>query len=180
MVLAGVALTLSRDAATEHPQVGSRGRPAPPAGVPEHVAYEFLFRRSVFFRERAASAGKPQAVDPTPGREAGLRDEHARALDKIAAACLEEVKAQDERARVVINSYRARYPGRVVPPGQSLPPPPPELEAMQRERDAMLLRGRDRLREALGEKEFARLSEFVMRRFGGRAAHPPDAAACCQ
>lgn len=169
-----LALTLSRQAATERAQVSGR-RPATPGGLPEHVAYEFLFRRSVFFRGRAASAGKPQSLDPTLGREAGLRDEHIGVLDEIAAACLQEVKAQDEKARVLINSYRARYPARTLPQGQSLPPPPPELEAMQRERDAILLRGRDHLREALGESGFTRFSEFVMRRFGGRPAHSPAA-----
>lgn len=33
--------------------------------VPEHVAYNFLFRRAADFRKRAVQAGKPQASNQT-------------------------------------------------------------------------------------------------------------------
>lgn len=75
---------------------------------------------------------------------------------------------QDARARVVIEAFRARYPGGVLPRGEKLPPPPPELLLMQEGRNAILLHGRDRLRATFGEQEFTRFHDFVMRGFAGK------------
>ncbi len=69
---------------------------------------------------------------------------------------------------MVIETFSAQYPNRVAPKGQKLPEPPPELKVMQAERNAIVLRGRDRLRAALGEQEFARFHDFVLRRFAAK------------
>lgn len=91
-----------------------------------------------------------------------LPDNQIRALDEIAASCLQEVDELDARARSIIEAARARYPGGVIPRGQHLPPVPPELPVMQQQRNAALLRGRTRLLAAFGEQEFNRFDSFVM------------------
>jgi hypothetical protein len=136
--------------------------------VPEHVAYAFLFRNNAFFRKKAIEAGKPPARNTAFQKEAGLSDVQALVLDEIAAATMHEVDQQDARARVIIERFRAQFPNGVVPKGQPLPEPPPELKIMQEERNAMILRGRDRLLTAFGEQKFARFNEFIMKRFTGK------------
>lgn len=149
--------------------IGAQHHAAPQGGqVPEHVAFSFLFRSTVTFRQRAAQTGKAQAPNTALQKEAGIGDVQSRILEEVASATLQEVDQQDARARAVIEAFRARYPGGVVPRAEQLPPPPPELLRMQKERDAILLRGRDRLRAAFGEQEFIRFHDFVMKRFAGK------------
>lgn len=120
------------------------------------------------FRTNALASGRIQAANPALVKEGNLNDAQARALESIAAATLQEVEQQDARARRIIDAFRAQYPNGIVPKGKKLPEPPPELKVMQEERNAMILRGRDRLRAALGEQEFARFHQFAMRRFAAQ------------
>ena len=154
----------SRITATTLTQANSIEQESP---IPEHVAYNFLFLSVASFRKKATERGKPEAINSALQREAALSDMQARLLDEIAAATLKEVDLQDARARVIIEAFRAHYPGGIVPQGEKLPPPPPELKAMQEERNSMVLRGRDRLLAVFGQQEFGRFNKFVMNRFAG-------------
>jgi hypothetical protein len=97
-------------------------------------------------------------------RKANLNEFQARILDTVADECVRQLDVQDARAQLIINDFRKRFPPGKLPPGVKLPPPPPELTQMQEERDAMILRARDRLRVALGEAEFQRFEGFVTSR----------------
>lgn len=132
------------------------------------MSYGFLFLTVTRFRGLAAERGRAQAPNPVLTKEAALGEAHARALEAVAAATVAEVERQDAKAREVIDAFRSRYPGGVVPRGERLPPPPPELKAMQEERNAIILRGRERVRATLGEREFGRFNEFVLRRFAAK------------
>ena len=129
---------------------------APPpqhTAVPEHVIYQHLFHHVFLMGERAGYKS-----------QAGLTDEQARLLSEVAAEGEREVQQVDARAKVIIDAFRARYPGGRVPSGEVPPPPPAEIRALQAERNAAILRARDRLRAAFGEQEFSRFSEFVRNR----------------
>jgi hypothetical protein len=170
LVLALSTFTFTRRAQTNlspQPRRAVPGQGVKERVVPDHVAYEFLFRSNAHFRRMAAEAGKPQALNQAFLKDAGLDEPKARVLDEIAATTLQEVDRQDERARAIIEAFRARYPGGVVPRGEPLPPPPPELKAMQAKRNAMFLRGRGRVLAALGRQEFDRFDGFVKKRFAG-------------
>lgn len=162
----GFLFTISRPASGMKEQVNKQ-QAAPQNALPEHVAYEFLFRRADHFRQSAINAGKPLALDTSLQQEASLSDDQARALGDIATTCLAEVSELDQKARVIINQFRSRFPGRVVPRDEPLSPPA-ELEAMQQQRDAAILRGRLRLQQALGEQEFNRFDRFMQERYGTR------------
>jgi hypothetical protein len=98
-------------------------------------------------------------------KEASLSVAESMALEAIASACQREVNRQDERARIIIQAFRSKFPEGKVPEGTTLPPPPPELIAMQEERNAIILRARDQLRVALGEASFASLDNYVKFRY---------------
>lgn len=133
--------------------------------IPEHVLYRQMFRHIHVLNQRAAGGGRHarerNSLRSLYQRQLGLRDEQSRVLSEIAEQCEREVAQLDERAGQIISEFRARFPGGLIPQGETLPPPPAELQAMQREREALILSYRDRLRAALGEEEFSSVNEFV-------------------
>lgn len=144
---------------------------AQPALIPEHVSYGSFFNRIIAIQQKAT--GRPdasavgQVIRTSIEREANLSGAQILALNNIAFACVQELRQQDERAGRIIAAFRARYPQRIIPPGESPPPPPVELKVLQEERNAIILRARDRLRQVLGVEAFNRLDGILKRRSSG-------------
>lgn len=134
-------------------------------GIPDHVVYKYLFHHLAALK-RHADEVEQQGEDGSPfrslyKRKANLSEDQARMLDEIATDCNREVAQQDARAKVLIDAYKAQYPEGKVPHGALPLPPPAELEPMQKERNVMFLRARDRLHEAFGDQEFKLFDDFV-------------------
>lgn len=133
--------------------------------VPEHVIYRQLFHDIVVRNERANELERTGQNVPSLRnlyqRRAGLSEDQDRVLHEIALNCEQEVKQQDAKAKVIIDNFKKQYPEGRVPPGETPAPPSPELVSMQAERNAIILRARDRLREAFGAEEFKRFETFV-------------------
>jgi len=166
VLIAGALFTIGQSASGTKALVNRQADAAPlQNALPDHVAYEFLFRRADLFRQSAIRAGKPLALDSSLQREARLSDDQIRVLGDIATICLGEVAELDQKAQVIIAQFRSRFPGGVIPRGEPLSPPA-ELEALQQKRDATILRGRLRLQQALGEQEFSRFGRFMQQRYG--------------
>ena len=137
----------------------------PNSPLPEHVAYEFLFRRQAFAKQRAEELER-QGKNAKDLRsmikdEVKLSDEQAAKFDEVASACLQEAKELDDRAKQITKAVRDRYPGGRIPQGEKPPEIPQELLVMQQQRDAIFQRGRGRLQAALGEQGFRQLDEYV-------------------
>ena len=148
-----------------------------PGGVPDYVAYKHLFHHVAAFKKKAEETER-DGKDGAPfrtffKRKAQLSDEQARLLDQIASDFDQEVKLQDARAKVLIDAYRAQYPDGKVPHGETPKPPPAELKVMTQERNAIILRARDRLRAAFGDDEFRRFDDFVKRNVAPNVNQPP-------
>jgi hypothetical protein len=136
--------------------------------LPEHVPYMFLFSHHYSNLQKAdelAQQGKDDSQYRLMfKRRAGLSDYQAQALDQVTRDCQQEVVQQDAKAQAVLAEFRKQYPIGKLPEGVTLPPPPPELTQLQQERDAIILRARDRLHAAFGDEEFARFDSFVQSR----------------
>jgi hypothetical protein len=137
-------------------------------GMPDHKIYEFMFHQAAFFKRKAVELeqqgkGAPEA-HKFFHRQANLTEAQGLIFDEVSSDCLREVAQQDRKAGEIISAFRARFPKGVVPKGQTLPPPPPELKVMQEERNAIFLKARERLRAAFGEQEFNRFDEHVKTR----------------
>lgn len=162
------ALSLWMPAPTAAPQ---QNKPQPqPQRIPEPTAvlYSALFHHVADVMQQADETQR-QGKDASALRsmfqaKANLSEAQARVLDTVATVCVREVALQDARAHQIINAFKTRFPPGRLPAGVKLPPPPAELRQMQEDRDAMILRARDRLRVALGEDEFQRFDEFVTKR----------------
>lgn len=138
-----------------------------PPDIPDHITYKHLFNHVNAFRKEAEKAER-EGKDPEPfkgffRRKAGLSDAHARDLEEVADQFEKEVGELDGRARAVVKEYLKQYPNGQVPYGETPAPRPPGLRQMAEQRDATVLRHRDRLRLTLGEREFMRFHGFVKR-----------------
>jgi hypothetical protein len=148
--------------------------------IPEHITYGFFFNRIIAVQQRAT--GRPdayasgQVIRTSIEREANLSDAQLLVLNNIAFVCTQQLRGQDKRAGQIIAAFRARYPKGIVPPGESLPPPPTELKAMQEERNAIVLRARDQLRRVFGEQVFNRLDEILKRDIASNVQISPSGA----
>jgi cell division protein ZapA (FtsZ GTPase activity inhibitor) len=136
--------------------------------MPERILYRHLFRHAAEFKRKGDEAEK-EGKDATNFRrffknKAELDNAQARALDEVAENCDREMRQLDERAKALLAGVRAQYPDGQLPAGQAPPRPPAELRQLSEERDAVVLRARDRLREVLGEGEFKRFDKFVKTR----------------
>ena len=138
------------------------------SSVPEHIVYGFLFRNVARNKERnledlakGATTRKYVAFK----RELGFGAEQSRVLTEIASDCDFQVRQQDKNAQFIIAEFRAK-----LPKTKEAPPPPPQLKIMWEERNAIILRARDRLRAALGDETFERLDNFAKYRYGTNKA----------
>ena len=145
------------------PVTSSAQNKAPEA--PDNVVYRHLFRHVAALKAKADELER-QGKDAGNLRrffkhKASLSDDEAQVLDQIAAQCAAEIKGIDERARPIIEAYKAQYPNGQVPHGQLPLPPPAELGQLEQERDSLVLRRRDELQAAFGAEAFARFNNFV-------------------
>jgi hypothetical protein len=128
----------------------------------------FLFHHLVFLKQKADEIerqGKGKSALLSRFQEdAKLTPAQFQQLYLIAADCEQKVAEQDTKAKAIIDAMRARYPDGKIPEGETPPPVPPELLAMQQERDAIVLRARGQLQQALGVKAFASFDTFVQSR----------------
>jgi hypothetical protein len=89
----------------------------PPASrvseVPEFVIYGFLFKKVSRLSEKTLELRSQGKIGQKPyypmQNEASLSVGESMALEAIASACQREVNRQDERARIIIQAFRAKF-----------------------------------------------------------------------
>lgn len=166
--LAVGALALSQPSQEETKQ--TIATQAQERSVPEHVVYRHLFHQVFVLNNRAENVERQgddtgaASLRTVYKRQANLNEDQVSLLNEIASECEREVNQQDAKAKVIIDAFLARYPDGRVPSGEKPSPPSPELEGLQAERNAIILRSRDRLQEAFGDKEFSRFKKFMQLR----------------
>jgi hypothetical protein len=90
---------------------------------------------------------------------AGLNDGQYAAVHASADRLETALKAQDEKAKAVIDRLRTSQPARQFGDGPATVPP--ELHELQNERDAIIVREIDRLNAALGVKNADKLKTTI-------------------
>ncbi len=138
--------------------------------LPETVLYKHLFHHHEKLAKKAddeEKTGKDGAVyRDFYKRQAKLTDAQAKDLDRVAKETDKEVIRITSQAQDIIQAARAQYPTGKVPIGQKPPPPPGALADLQEQHDAVIEQGREKLKQAFGETDFAKFDGFL-RRFMG-------------
>ncbi len=138
-----------------------------PGRAPEHVVYRSFFHHLITLKDRAAeierNGGNGSGLRGYYSKKADLTGEQGSALDQIASDYEREVAALDAKAKILITAFRARGLTKHSVTSGTLPPLPPELTAMQQQRNSVILRARQKLRTALGEEAFQQLDGFIKR-----------------
>jgi hypothetical protein len=112
------------------------------------------------------------AIKETPAAtrfqaKAGLNSGQLQALTSIAVNNERELKRLDEKAEAIIAAFHAQYPPGRLPSGVVPPPLPQEINVLQQQREATIMRFREQIRRMFGESEFARFDAFVNDEIGG-------------
>lgn len=172
LAILGSTLLVSRDASTRHTTSKSAQPEAArkSVSIPESAMYGFIFSRVDRISRKTKELRAEGKIGPKPylplKKEADLTEAQARALEAIASACQREVTLLDQRAKVIIEAFKAQFPEAKIPQGATAPPPPPELKALWEERNTTILRARDQLRSAFGEQGFYRFDQYTKAHFG--------------
>lgn len=143
-----------------------------PRQFPDHVTYEFLFRKIQFLVDKNIPDSRFYTMMQ---EEYGLNAAQAEKLKQIALSSVTEVKLQDIRAQEIIAQVRASCPNGKLAPGQKPPTVPPELVAAQEARNAMILRERSELHAFLGNDSFNRFDQSVKKKI--RVPSSPNTSA---
>jgi hypothetical protein len=125
--------------------------------ISDHVLYSHLFRQIVAFKKKAdneASKHGKETHHHYVKQHFLLNDDEANNTEIIASQALEELAAHDQKAKKVIADYRAKYSNSSFKRGGVLDAPPVELKDLQRERDAIVTKHINHLRDTLGEDKF--------------------------
>jgi hypothetical protein len=93
-------------------------------------------------------------------KQIGLTAQEAAQLKQIAAIHLAAIKAVDEAASRIIEAQRSQFPGGRLASPNSLPPPPPVLAQLQKQRDDLTTAHVQGLQAALSAASFAKLDPF--------------------
>lgn len=145
--------------------------------IPQHIIYDELFYEVAFFKgeaEKLDREGKNSSgLKSLYKKEAKLDERQNALLFEAASDCERDVEALDRRAKQIITAFRARVQAMQIGPGETPPPAPEELKTIQEERNAAVLRARDRIRESFGDEEFGRFAEFVNKRVRPRIRTVP-------
>lgn len=148
--------------------IGTKQSPSP-SQAPEHIVYRQFFRHLVALKGRAEEV-KRQGKNGNAFRtyykdNIGLKDKEASLLDEIATECERETAKVDAKAQRIIDAARARFPNRQAASVEQIPPPPPELKKLQRQRDMIVMRARHRLVTELGSYGFQQIDDYIKLNF---------------
>jgi hypothetical protein len=162
LLVAGGMVTLA-----QHTADGS-SRSQTPAITTYHI-YNHFFGSVTFLKQRAeefTQQGKTSTQLRSYYRNrVSLSQSQAEQLEIIAVDCTRELEQQDAKARTLIAAARARYPHGRLLEGEQPPSPPVELLELQKGREDIVMRARERLRQSFGEQEFSRVEQFLQANF---------------
>jgi hypothetical protein len=144
----------------------------PAIAPPESVAFEILFKEIRAVDQHITILGNKATVSDLPRRYRNLfsiSESDDQALKRTAGLCLAETEALDKRASDIIAGVKARYrptggPGAMR--AEKVPPPPPELAALQLQKGVAISKHLLALERDLGRGTMAILSSEVRRHVG--------------
>lgn len=153
--------------------------------MPAELAYWVLFQevRSLKNRDLESQAEGETTNFKTSfySDRLGLESSQFSAVDNAVNECFTNLQPVDQRAREIINQYRSNYPNGqlkkiqpTISPNdlhparpkksfESLPPVPAEIGQLQNQKNQIILNAKEKIRQALGQSEFAEFDASVQK-----------------
>lgn len=150
--------------------------------MPEELMYWMLFEQISALKAKDAemlTEGQNSSFKNSFYEEnMKLQPSQFSAVDTAVTTFFSEIQPIDQQARQVINQYRSQYPngelkkaentdsskfssGRYKSPVEKLPPPPPQLQQLQNQKNQIILNAKERIRQSLGASSFAEFDAAV-------------------
>jgi hypothetical protein len=150
--------------------------------VPEHVIYEFYFRRMAFLDDLAKkqssqavatignqgmTAQNSQASAKLQGaslKELEISDDQKAVLKQVAADALSQAAALDAQAAEIIKSHRAQQAEKKLAIGGGRDKgakASPDLVELQAERDAIFIKAKAALSKQMTAADFAKIDAYI-------------------
>lgn len=139
--------------------------PNPTTQIPP-VILEHVLRHVKFLKQKSEeriAKGSPATKTRDHYKEgAQLSQAEADAVEVTALTVVSELDALDARAVAIIKAARPAPLNRRLLPGERPPAPPQELFELQKQREAIVLGMRERLKQAIGAGAFAKLEQALI------------------
>jgi hypothetical protein len=131
--------------------------------VPEHVIYEFYFRRIAFLEDLAQKKDKVSGdkLRAAITNELGISEAQRIVLAQIGAQSVAEAAALDSQAAAIIEREHSRYPGGKLSSKNQVPQIPPELTKLQASRNSVFLNAKAQLSQQLNESAFQNIDSRI-------------------
>ncbi|MGO9096736.1 MAG: hypothetical protein ACLQGV_16140 [Bryobacteraceae bacterium] len=147
-------------------------RPASQPATTHRISLPHLYRHFLAFQnhlDRVAAELDKQGKDGSGLRNhfqqtLGFDDSQFGAVRETALTLEAKLKDQDAKAKAIIDATRAKYPRALHSPAD-LPPVPPELVQLQRERDSIIEEQVAALKAKLGATPASTLDAFLEHHF---------------
>lgn len=141
-----------------------------PSDATDPMTFRTLFNRDLLLNDLADEADTAGTAKPYLRKQLAnrfsLSDTDCATLHRLAVQYKSESDPLRARVNVVLQSLNSRFPNSVIPPGADTSPPP-ELHQLQLQEDALTLRYRDLLHNAMREADFQLLQTKARATFGG-------------
>jgi hypothetical protein len=121
----------------------------------EAIPFLFLFKHILELNKK----GKSELI----GKKTGLHPNAFGILKAKSVQCDNAIRFIDNRADQIVKDFERRMGTNRLPKGTRLPAPPPELFALQEEKNNVLLQCRDELSFEMGPGEFGKLMSHINR-----------------
>lgn len=170
-ILCGV-LILHVVLASAHCQTTSSDQTPSPDQLDKN-AFRTLFIQDAVYRKLADDADLASSPKPFLRRvlatKFGLSGQDSASLDRLSLAYQAEVAPIRAQILGSIQKFHSKFPNSQIPRGADISPPP-ELQGLQQQLEAVTLRYRDMLRNSMQEQEFQRVQASVRDSFGNPSA----------
>ena len=134
--------------------------------MPPQIMYLQLFKHiSVLKQMEAKSQSQGFSSSWTStfySEKLGLTSSQSQIIDNEVADCLQKVQNLDQQAESIITNARAQFPNGDLA-GKSLPPPPPQLYALQTQKDNIVLAAKANLEQQFGSQKFIEFNDAVIK-----------------
>jgi hypothetical protein len=152
---------------------GQTGLTTTSTGTPL-AAYRAFFHQVQYLESEAQKATLTESLELRAWhqKQIGLTVQEAAQLRQIATIHVAAINALDEAASRIIQIQRSQFPGGKLESKDSLPPPPPALAQLQKQRDDLTMSHVQNLQATLSAQSFANLDPWIKANFRQEGAKP--------